>query len=73
MPEAKPHARNTERVLISLLPDDLLALDAIAAEIAEPGMVPNRSAAVREMIRDRMAVKSGLAPGRRKPGARTGR
>ena len=64
MPETNPQTRNTERVLISILPDDLHSLDAIAAEIAEPGMAPNRSAAVRELIRDRMAAKAKPAPKR---------
>ena len=47
MPDPKPHTRNTKRILVNLLPADLAALDAIAAEESEPGMKPNRSAAVR--------------------------
>lgn len=63
MPEARPQSRNTVQVMVHLLPADLHSLDAIAAEIAEPGMAANRSAAVRQMIRDRMTTK---AKGRRR-------
>ena len=60
MSGASPRTRNTKMVLVSMLPDDLHSLDAIAAEIAEPGMAPNRSAAVRELIRDRMAIRAKI-------------
>jgi hypothetical protein len=64
MPETRPQARNTVQVMVHLLPDDLLSLDAIAAEIAEPGMAANRSKAIRELIRDRMAAKTEMTPKR---------
>jgi hypothetical protein len=48
---AMDHARNVLRVQLSILPADLAALDAIAAALAEPGLAPNRSAALRYLIR----------------------
>lgn len=48
----KKQTRNTERVLISLYPDDLKKLDEIAGKLAEPGAEANRSQAVRHLIRE---------------------
>lgn len=74
MAEARPHTRNTVMIGVHLLPDDLHSLDAIAAEIGEPGLAANRSAAVRELIRDRMAAKAkaGVRRKGRAPTARRG-
>jgi hypothetical protein len=49
MPEGQ--VRNTERVLISLLPAELVELDSIATRLARPGHKGNRSGAVRDMTR----------------------
>lgn len=51
MPETKPHPRNLTQILVGFLPADLAALDALAAERAEPGMRPNRSEVLRELVR----------------------
>lgn len=48
----RQQTRNTERLMISLYPDDVTALDEVAARIAEPGAEPNRSQAVRRAIRE---------------------
>ena len=44
--------RNTERVQVSMLPAERIELDALAADWAEPGLPPNRSAAWRRIFRE---------------------
>jgi hypothetical protein len=46
------------RIAISVLPSDLVELDALAARLAEPGLNPNRSAAVRYALRSCLASES---------------
>ena len=56
MPEPKKKQnRHTERVMVSLYPDDLRKLDEIAEKLAEPGAEPNRSHAVRYLVRNSKA------------------
>jgi hypothetical protein len=45
-----PQSRNTVQVPIHLLPAELAELDALAAELAEPGRRPNRSMTVRKLL-----------------------
>jgi hypothetical protein len=51
MPRDQTQTRNTVRIMLSMLPADLAALDALAAKQADPGMPPNRSAAFRVALR----------------------
>lgn len=72
MPNKKPQKRNTVRVLISLYPEDLRVLDAIALRLKEPEAEPNRSHAVRFAIRE-CAIRETLeAPAEENPGHPTG-
>ncbi len=43
---------NTVTVALSMLPADLAELDALAASLAEPGLPPSRSAALRLVMRE---------------------
>lgn len=62
-PPARPDG-NTRTVPISMFPADLADLDALAASIAEPGMIPNRSAAFRLVMREwREEARGGSAGG----------
>ena len=51
-PKSKPQNRNTERILVSLYPEDLVRLDEIAEAIKEDGAQPNRSQAIRFALRE---------------------
>lgn len=44
--------RNVIRVQITMLPADLVELDAVASEMSEPGMARNRSGAFRRILRE---------------------
>lgn len=50
MPDTTPHTRNAVQVMLTFLPAELAELDALAAELAEPGRRPNRSFAVRQLL-----------------------
>lgn len=64
MPEQQ--TRNTIRVQISMLPSDLLDLDALAARLAEPGLEPNRSAAFRTALRGYLNAEADAEASRRR-------
>jgi hypothetical protein len=51
-----PSGRGTVRVMLSLPPDALAELEALAARLAGPGLPPNRSAAAREIVRTYLAA-----------------
>ncbi len=57
MAEVRPQARNTVRVMFSILPSDLAELDRIAREQAEPGFSANRSEAFRTVLRSYLAAE----------------
>jgi hypothetical protein len=56
--------RGTVRIQLSILPADLVELDTIAADIAEPGMMRNRSAAFRKVLREWLKAQEAGQPRR---------
>ncbi len=51
----KRQHRTTKRITISILPSDLSDLDGLAVRTTELGLKPNRSAAVRHVLRKHLA------------------
>jgi hypothetical protein len=56
--------------MISMLPADLAELDALACRLAEPGLLPNRSAAFRAALRGYLNAEADRGREGREPGRR---